>query len=171
MTSDSPTPGTQDPRSASSEIVVGFDGSASATDAFARGVALATALHTRLRLITTWVYPLSYGGLPLSDWSPEGDAYRILDDAVATAFPAGRPAWLTVSALQGVTAQILIEQSRDAEMLVVGSRGHGGFAGLLLGSVSAACAEHAHCPVLVVHARPAATEAPAADEALAAVGS
>ena len=48
---------------------------------------------------------------------------------------------------------MLIDESISAEMLVLGSRGHGGFAGLLLGSVSSACAEHAHCPVLVVHGR------------------
>jgi len=46
---------------------------------------------------------------------------------------------------------VLLEVSSGARMLVVGSRGHGGFAGLLLGSVSAACAEHGDCPVLVVH--------------------
>jgi nucleotide-binding universal stress UspA family protein len=51
---------------------------------------------------------------------------------------------------------MLLDVSTGAQMLVVGSHGHGGFAGLLLGSVSAACAEHARCPVLVVHDRLAA---------------
>ena len=58
---------------------------------------------------------------------------------------------IRVTVLEGNAARILLDQSVGAFMLVVGSRGHGGFTGLLLGSVSASVAEHAHCPVLVVH--------------------
>ncbi|MDD0857766.1 universal stress protein [Arthrobacter alpinus] len=53
--------------------------------------------------------------------------------------------------VRGTPARVLMEHSKSAQMLIVGSRGHGGFAGMLLGSVSSACAEHAGCPVLVVH--------------------
>ncbi len=54
-------------------------------------------------------------------------------------------------AQEGNPAKVLIDRSTGAQMLVVGSRGHGGFAGLLLGSVSSKCPEHAHCRVLIVH--------------------
>ena len=52
---------------------------------------------------------------------------------------------------EGRAASVMLEAARDADMLIIGSRGHGGFTGLLLGSVSAECAEHSSCPVLVVH--------------------
>jgi nucleotide-binding universal stress UspA family protein len=66
-------------------------------------------------------------------------------------FGGRRPPGLRTDVREGNAARVLLEASEGARMLVVGSRGHGGFAGLLLGSVSAACAEHASCPVLVLH--------------------
>jgi nucleotide-binding universal stress UspA family protein len=56
---------------------------------------------------------------------------------------------------QGQAAEVLVNVAEDADLLVVGSRGHGGFSGLLLGSVSAQCAHHAPCPLLIVRPRAA----------------
>jgi hypothetical protein len=78
----------------------------------------------------------------------------------------GDPQPVDLVVRQGGAAAVLIDQSRDADLLVVGSRGHGGFAGLILGSVSTACAEHAHCPVLVVHGTRARTANPVERAAL-----
>ena len=57
--------------------------------------------------------------------------------------------------VEGAAAEILVEESEGADLLVVGSRGHGGFAGLLLGSVSQQCAHHAACPVVIIRAKAA----------------
>jgi nucleotide-binding universal stress UspA family protein len=68
---------------------------------------------------------------------------------------------ITVTAVPGGAAQALLQAAEDADLLVVGSRGHGGFTSVLLGSVSLACALHSTCPVTVVHStKQAAAEQP-----------
>ena len=135
-------------------IVVGVDGSESSLDALRLAARAATALGTSLEAIAVWDYPPGAEMAMLVGWSPEEDAHEILNIAALSVFGGERPSWFHTTTKQGLATRVLIEESKGADMLVVGSRGHGGFIGLLLGSVSAACAEHAHCPVLVTRATP-----------------
>ncbi|GAA4368690.1 universal stress protein [Agromyces bauzanensis] len=136
-------------------VIVGVDGSESSVAALRYAADLAPKLGLRVRALAVWNYPVFiYGGYyPQIDWTPEDDAERIVARSAEEVFGTELPEWFATRIRLGRPAETLIDESRYAEMLVVGSRGHGGFAGLLLGSVSAACAEHAHCPVLVVHGR------------------
>lgn len=140
------------------QIVVGYDGSAPARAAVHTGIGLAEALGADLLAITTWTYPITFGGFPLSGWSQEQEARELLGFLTDDLFPAGTPDWFTSRVSEGDAATVLMRASADAPMLVVGSRGHGGFAGLLLGSVSTECAANAECPVLVVRHEPTAMQ-------------
>lgn len=133
-------------------IVVGVDGSESSIDALRYAARMAEALHLPLEVVTTWTAPPidPYAAI---EWSPAEDAAETLDASVKEAFGGEPPEGLMRRVVAGSAARSLIELSASVEMLVLGSRGHGGFMGLLLGSVSATCAEHAHCPVLIVHDR------------------
>ncbi|MDJ0468254.1 MULTISPECIES: universal stress protein [Nocardiaceae] len=134
-------------------IVVGVDGSPSSILALQRAQHLATALSTTLEAIHVWQYQPYMDTGYVIEVEPAENAVRVLAEATAAAFGTDVPAGLKQVARQGSAAKVLLDASHDAEILVVGSRGHGGFVGLLLGSVSSQCAEHAHCPVLVVHSR------------------
>ncbi|GGC89152.1 universal stress protein [Tersicoccus solisilvae] len=142
---------------AAEPILVGVDGSDSSVEALREAAVLADALQAPLEVVMVWEFPDQADYYGISSSVIEGDARASLDDTVRAAFEEGPPDGLTAGLLYGPTKRTLIERSRHARMLVLGSRGHGGFMGMLLGSVSAACAEHAHCPVLVVH-RPRVTE-------------
>jgi nucleotide-binding universal stress UspA family protein len=132
-------------------IVVGVDGSEASYEALRRAVRIARALQTSVEAVTSWRFGgyASVAGEYMD--SAQADARVILKDAATLMFGATVPAWFTSAAREGYPEEVLIEASRGAEMLVLGSRGHSGVAGVLLGSVSAKCAEHASCPVLVVH--------------------
>jgi nucleotide-binding universal stress UspA family protein len=83
--------------------------------------------------------------------STDHDVRVVQDQVITGVFGEEDPPWVARILQSGGAAHVLLEASETPLMLVVGSRGHGGFAGLLLGSVSATVAEHASCPVLIVH--------------------
>jgi nucleotide-binding universal stress UspA family protein len=132
-------------------VVVGVDGSDAAQRAFLWAVEYVHKAGGTVHAVVVWHHdpvPVGPGVLPPPSYDAEQAARTLLDDAVA-ALPE-QPAYLRESLVQGAAAHVLIEQSRHADLLVVGSRGRGGFTGLLLGSVSMQCVHHAACPVVVV---------------------
>lgn len=143
---------TSSDNTAAARVVVGIDGSAQSKQALRWAASMAGASGARVETIAVWQYPTSYGWVAVpDDWNPGLDMEKALAATVDEVFGADRPAGLRLTVVEGYPTTVLLEASKGARMLVVGSRGHGGFAGLLLGSVSAAVAEHASCPVLVVH--------------------
>lgn len=135
-------------------VVVGIDGSEQSKQALRWAAHFAAASGARLDAIAAWMLPTSYGlrwtAVP-EEFGPEAQTEKILTATVDDVFGGQRPEDMQLSVCEGNPAKVLIDGSKGALMLVVGSRGHGGFAGLLLGSVSASVAEHATCPVLVMH--------------------
>lgn len=136
----------------SPRIVVGVDGSEQSKRALLWAVHFADAVGACVDAVASWDFPVSFGwaSVPLT-WDPGLDMEKILTEAVDDVFGSDRPKQLRTIIRKGNAVQVLLDVSDGATMLVVGSRGHGGFAGLLLGSVSASVAEHAKCPVVVVH--------------------
>ena len=143
------------PRPAKARILVGVDGSASSLTALRWAARLAPTLDADIEALMVWDYPTNFGwsAALAQDWRPDNDARKALEAALDEAFDAERPVDLKADIAEGPAAAVLRDRSATALLLIVGSRGHGGFTGLLLGSVSTACAEHAKCPVLVVHAQ------------------
>jgi nucleotide-binding universal stress UspA family protein len=140
------------PESSERRIVVGVDGSRHSVEALRWAAYQASTLGARVEAVTAWEYPASFGWAAVpSDWDPAKDMEKVLQDAVSAAFGDQLPSGLELQVREGGAARVLIEACRGATMVVVGSRGHGGFAGMLLGSVSAIVAEHASCPVLIIH--------------------
>jgi nucleotide-binding universal stress UspA family protein len=137
-------------------IVVGVDGSESAEHALDWAIEEAKLRGARLRLVSGWHVPaVVYGGPGFAsqlDEPLDKTFEEVAEDVVGAAAKRAREAGVEADASvkEGQAAEVLVEAGANADLLVVGSRGHGGFAGLLLGSVSAQCAHHARCPLVIV---------------------
>ena len=133
-------------------IVVGVDGSPSSAAALRWAAKQARLTGAEIHAIMTWELPTNYSWAPVVEGVDfADDCQKRLAEAVREALGEAEAHRVRYEALPGHPAWRLIEAAEGADLLVVGSRGHGGFAGLLLGSVSQNVVAHAPCPVVVVH--------------------
>lgn len=135
-------------------IVVGIDGSGHSARALRWAIEEASCRDAALHLVHAWNAP--YIGVDIVGFTAKASVFEaaetaagaVLDDAAAAA--AGLVGNIQRTLVSGPPTAALLEAAKGADLLVVGSRGRGGFSGLLLGSVSQQCVHHATCPVVVV---------------------
>jgi nucleotide-binding universal stress UspA family protein len=137
-------------------IVVGIDGSEHAEHVLEWAMREAALQRAPLTVLTVHAVARSqWTGSPIITGADQPDQEEVRQAAeelvakTASRIGASRPE-VTVRAVSGLPAGELIAASKDADLVVVGSRGGGGFAGLLLGSVSGQVAQHASCPVVII---------------------
>ncbi|HUC23591.1 MAG TPA: universal stress protein [Streptosporangiaceae bacterium] len=134
-------------------IIVGVDGSPPSQAAFRWAVRQTRLTGGRVCAVTAWRYPVAYGyPVPIS---PLSSAEEIAERVLRTATDEieqepGEPVTISGKIVEGNAAKVLLEESQDADLLVIGSRGHGGFAAALLGSTGQHCVHYATCPVVVI---------------------
>jgi len=138
-----------------STVVVGVDGSKGSVAALKLALSEAKLRGANVKAVAAWNVPVAayesgWAAAPLDPRAFEEAAASTLDSTLAAA--DGSAAGVAVNRIvrEGQAADVLVAEAREADLLVVGSRGLGGFRGLLLGSVSQQCAHHAACPVMIV---------------------
>ena len=146
-----------DPENAAPDrIVVGIDGSAPSRKALAWALDEARARRARLTVVHAWrpalLGAIDFAAPVLTSEALEATAKQTVDDALAESDVDGLAARVDISIVDGGAAPAILRAAADASLIVVGSRGSGGFAGLRLGSVSQHVIHHAACPVVVVPA-------------------
>ncbi len=139
------------------KIVVGIDGSESAAGALRWAVEQAKLSGATIEAVYAWDPGalVSLGVPPLVDWEPLREAAHERPGEIVRETVGSEPGIrILTKTVTGNPAEVLVDHSANADLLVVGSRGLGGLKGMLLGSVGHHCAAHAHCPVVIVHASP-----------------
>lgn len=139
-------------------IVVGFDGSDEARAALGWALEEAKLRKARLRVVHAWsLTPIAVASFGPGAFPSSGDiaalesaSRELVTSAVEDCAAREPDVPIEPELVRGGATQALLGEAEAADLLVLGSRGHGGFAGLLLGSVSQQCASHATCPVVIV---------------------
>lgn len=135
-------------------VMVGIDGSPTSVRALQWALQYAERTGAKIEAVHAWQIPTSYGApvavLPGENFA--ATAERALDETVDRELGGRNDLEVERVAELGYPPKVLVERSKSADLMVVGSRGRGGFAGTLLGSVSLHCVTHAGCPVVVVRA-------------------
>ena len=140
-------------------VVVGVDGSRASQEALVWAARQAQLTGASIDAVIAWHFPVVIGGLPVGPIAvlEESDfgqfAATALNNTIREAISADNPVSITPIVREGDAAQVLLDAARGADLLVVGSRGYGGFTEALLGSVSQRCAHHAPCPVAITRGR------------------
>jgi nucleotide-binding universal stress UspA family protein len=143
------TPGTH-PQPGPGRIVVGVDGSSYSEEALRWAIGQARLTGQPVDAVMSWRVPADYGVTPLAVFDWEGDAATLLTSTVAKVVEPPDADRVSQRVVMGHPAKVLLDAAEDAALLVVGSRGRGGFTGMLLGSVSQHVIARAACPVVVV---------------------
>jgi nucleotide-binding universal stress UspA family protein len=143
------------PRNAAPKIVAGVDGSPPSIAALHWATTQAELTGGTIDAVIAWEFPVVGTSLGWAPTAPFDDtdyselAAKTLNAAVAEVSPPP-PVTVHQVVVEGNAAQVLLDAAKDADLLVVGNRGHGGFADALIGSVSVRCLHHATCPVVIV---------------------
>jgi len=144
------------PQASGKRIVVGVDGSEPSRAALAWAVRQAELTGATIDAIIAWHYPVmasGYGWAPVApdqETDFEGIAAKVIAQEIAEVVDPASDVTVSTSVREGTASEVLLESADGASMLVVGSRGHGGFAGAVLGSVSLHCAHHSPCPLVII---------------------
>lgn len=138
------------------KIVVGVDGSSGSREALRWAFTEATLRNDSLEAVIVWQYPITaslptFGAMNTPDDFETEARTTLLSILADEGITAESPIPVSTLVAEGNPARALLDAADAAELLVVGSRGHGGFAGVLVGSISQQCVHHAKCPVVVVH--------------------
>jgi len=130
-------------------VVVGVDGSPGSQSAVRWAAQQATLTGATLRAVSSWRWPNYITRVP-PGIDLAKDTKRILDDVLEQALTGSEDLTVTRHVVEGPPGPVLVAQSHDASLLVVGAQGRAAFTGMLLGSVAEHCVRHGSCPVVVV---------------------
>jgi nucleotide-binding universal stress UspA family protein len=137
-------------------VVVGVDGSAQSIAALRWAAKYGAATGATIRAVRVWHYPSAATPTPEGKAPPavteevRQEMQEQLDDAIGQVYPDGLPDNVQTRIAYGHSAATLIDESREADLLVLGNKGYSALTGVLIGSVSLHCVTHAVCPVTVV---------------------